>query len=117
MDRNQKYKVIKMKDLARKFKWLAASEFQDTEAYLSYAIQQMEELKNYRYHQFLYLLDTLYVVLVLKSMEIEKIPNLPKTKKFEDIPRYDVPEDLPKSDPEAPEIKHSTVMRTKLNWK
>ncbi len=62
-----KYKVVRMKEMARQLKLLSAKQFAKTEEYLEYAINEINQNSKFYFHQYLYLVDVLYVTLVLKS--------------------------------------------------
>lgn len=65
-------RVVKLKKLASEWNMNSAKNFENTESYLEYAIGEINKnAGTLEFHQFLYLIDTLYAVLRPKEKEVE----------------------------------------------
>jgi hypothetical protein len=64
---NPEYKILRMKDLAQKLDLKPANDFKKSEQYLEYAIKEINAKTKYYWHQYLFLIDILYVVIVTKN--------------------------------------------------
>jgi len=82
-------KILKMKDLAVSYQLKNAKQFNTTELYLTYVIDEINKRgTKYKFHQFLLLIDVLYVILDEKKTPAQNQTFNPME---ESRSHYDVP--------------------------
>ena len=132
---NPEYKILRMKDLAEKLELKEARSFKRSEAYLEYAIKEINSKSKYYWYQYLFLIDILYVVIVAKSSvksAYESHPARMSASGMAAPPSYDtlakakdsieknLSDDGSKMDTDGSDLieheGHSKVKRTRLNW-
>lgn len=90
-------KIVKMKDLAVSYKLKNAKQFKTTENYLEYVINEINKKgTKYKFHQFLLLIEVLYVILDEKvdqrltpTNEIKNHYEVPSTADYDDLREFE----------------------------
>jgi len=111
-----------MKEMARQLRLLSAKQFAKTEEYLEYAICEINQNSKFYFHQYLYLVDVLYVTLVLKS-SVDASPAEKYMSKHPDIAKTastPVPTTEEHKEETAKEMEKISgtkdIKQTKLDW-
>jgi hypothetical protein len=124
------YKILRMKDLAEKLGLESAKTFKKSEDYLEYAIKEINSKSKFYWHQYLFLIDILYVVIVAKSSVASAYTVRTSVSAMASPPSYDATVSPAKAKKEAnrnakmadedlgisDEALGSKVHRTKLSW-
>ena len=115
-----KYKIVRMKEMARQLRLLSAKQFAKTEEYLEYAINEINKNSKFYFHQYLYLVDVLYVTLVLKSSVDASQTYAPPVERHMtgSIPLNPAPPSIEETAKEMEKIQNpgNSVEQVKLDW-
>ena len=121
-----KYRVMKMKDVAQNLRLIPAKKFANTDEYLEYAIREINGRSKFFFHQFLYLLETLYLVAVEKSSvdvnyyssPAEKVLQSPAETVSEPMGSVEISEKVEKdlNKIKDPNYVKNNIQQVKLNW-
>ena len=118
------YRVVHLKALAEKLNFKSANTFSKTELYLEYAIEQINQKSQYNFHQYLFLIDILYVIITPKSAELENPQRSAKIRsdiRIEDISiedkKYNAMDLNIEQAENINEMKSSSLEKASFPWK
>lgn len=114
------YKILRMKDLAQKLELKEAGSFRRSEEYLEYAIKEINDKAKYNWHQYLFLIDILYVVLVSKASVQSQAAGygyVAEARERSNPPDQEmISNPVPSEEELDEEIPQTKITRTKLKW-